>query len=700
MQKAVYFILVSLLLFASCKKDASNPVNADTVPAPPTLASPTDTSSNIAVPVVLTWKESSGAKSYTLQVSASSSFSSFVFNKSDITTTTQQVPDLNYLAVYYWRVSATNSAGTSDWSKVWSFTTTGEAALVPQLSLPINGAVDQKLSPVLTWGNTSNANSYTLQISTNSSFTSFVLDEDSLTATSKQIADLSGSTKYYWRVSAANNFGTKGWSETWSFTTGVAPLPPVLLSPSDGAIDVILSPTLSWNANSGATTYTLQVSTSNSFSSFVFNQSSTTTNKQIMGLTNSTTYYWRVNTTNNYGTSIPSVVWSFTTGAPPAPPTLLTPVDGATDISLSPTLTWNASDGATSYNLQAATDNSFSGSSLVVNQNVGNVTSKQLNSLSSSKTYFWKIAVVNNYGISDWSNVRAFATGVPPNPPTLATPFDGVIDVSLSPTCTWYASSGAISYTLQVSANNSFSSFVYNQSGLTSTNQEVTGLLKSTKYYWRVMVLNRISNSAWSEVWSFNTISACAGTSTVFYTNKTYNTIAIGNQCWMRENLDVGSMIQGSANPSDNGTIEKYCYDNNTVNCATYGGLYEWNEAMQYVTTEKTKGICPLGWHIPTKTEFQTLASAVSNDGNALKEIGEGIGSGVGTNISGFSALLAGNRNDNGNFYDLRNNAFFWSSPDYIATGAYGLYLSYNDSNIALNYVHKGLSFSIRCLKD
>ncbi|OIO17594.1 MAG: hypothetical protein AUJ54_09625 [Ignavibacteria bacterium CG1_02_37_35] len=63
MKKLVYFLLGSLLMFTSCKKDASNPVNADTIPVPPTLASPTDTSSNIAVPVVLTWKESSGAKS-------------------------------------------------------------------------------------------------------------------------------------------------------------------------------------------------------------------------------------------------------------------------------------------------------------------------------------------------------------------------------------------------------------------------------------------------------------------------------------------------------------------------------------------------------------------------------------------------------------------------------------------------------------
>lgn len=701
MQKAVYFIIVSLLLFVSCKKDTSNPVNTDAVPAPPTLVTPQDTASNVVVPIVLSWKESSGAKSYTLQVSASSSFSGFVFNKSDITTTTQQVPDLNYLAVYYWRVTATNSAGTSDWSKVWSFTTTGEAALVPQLSLPANGAVDQKLSPVLTWNNTSNANSYTLQISTNSSFTSFVFDEDSLTTTTKQINDLSGSTKYYWRVSAANNFGTKGWSETWSFTTGVAPVPPVLLSPSDGASDIILSPTLTWNASTGATSYTLQVSTNNSFSSFVFNQSSSTTNKQITGLTNSTTYYWRVRTTNNFGTSNPSVVWSFTTGMPPSPTTLLTPIDGAKDITLSPTLTWDASNGATSYNLQVATDNSFSSSSLVLNQNVGNATNKQLSSLSSSKTYFWKIAVVSNYGTSGWSSVWSFTTGSLPATPTLVAPANSATDISFSPTIIWNPSNGASSYTLQISAASSFSSFVFNQSGLTNTSNQITGLTKLTKYYWRVNASNIYGNSSWSAIYTFITYGSCAGLKTINYTEKIYNTVEIENQCWLKENLDVGAMIQVNENSSDNGTIEKYCYENNVVNCSIYGGLYQWNEAVAYNTTLGTKGICPPGWHIPSQVEYQTLLTAVNNDARALKAVGQGTGEGAGTNTSGFSVLLAGVRYPQGNsFQDLGLVAHLWNSTQFSATDAYILELQSFGNTINFWNSSNSAGCSVRCIKD
>src|ERR1035437_3641327 len=192
----------------------------------------------------------------------------------------------------------------------------------------------------------------------------------------------------------------------------------------------------------------------------------------------------------------------------------------------------------------------------------------------------------------------------------------------------------------------------------------------------------------------------CPGISTVTYSGKTYNTVQIGTQCWLKENLDVGTMIDSMANPSNNGIIEKYCYGNNPANCTTYGGLYQWNEAMQYVTTEGTKGICPTGWHIPTYTELQTTLATVSNDGNALKAVGQGTGSGAGTNTSGFSALLAGYRDGNRYFYLLGSYAHFWSSTEYEASVAYFIYLYYDDSYISFGRYIKASGFSDRSVKD
>jgi uncharacterized protein (TIGR02145 family) len=192
----------------------------------------------------------------------------------------------------------------------------------------------------------------------------------------------------------------------------------------------------------------------------------------------------------------------------------------------------------------------------------------------------------------------------------------------------------------------------------------------------------------------------CPNVATVVYAGKTYNTVQIGSQCWLKENLDVGTRIDGLAEQTNNGTIEKYCYNDSLANCTLYGGLYEWNEAMQYVTTEGTKGICPTGWHIPTYDEYGTLKATVSNDGNALKAVGQGTGGGAGTNTSGFFALLAGDRYSNGYFFSLGLGAIFWSSTENDATYADNVYLYGDNSGISFSDDNKGSGISVRCAKD
>ena len=75
--------------------------------------------------------------------------------------------------------------------------------------------------------------------------------------------------------------------------------------------------------------------------------------------------------------------------------------------------------------------------------------------------------------------------------------------------------------------------------------------------------------------------------------------VLVNSQGWAGTNLNVGTMIAGTATPSNNGTIEKYCYGDSEANCSTYGALYTWDEAMQYSTSAGAQGICPAGSHIP-----------------------------------------------------------------------------------------------------
>lgn len=185
---------------------------------------------------------------------------------------------------------------------------------------------------------------------------------------------------------------------------------------------------------------------------------------------------------------------------------------------------------------------------------------------------------------------------------------------------------------------------------------------------------------------------------TVFHAGKVYNTIRIGTQCWLRENLDVGTMVPGSQNQTNNSTIEKYCYGDDPAKCATYGGLYQWDEAMQYVTTAGAQGICPPGWHVPTMAEFEALSTTVGLDGNTLKRQDQGSGSWSGTNTSGFSALLAG-QGIGGGFLHLGFFGMFWST-NWLSTQADAAGLSFASPEIVLFSNPRTSGFSIRCLAD
>jgi len=188
----------------------------------------------------------------------------------------------------------------------------------------------------------------------------------------------------------------------------------------------------------------------------------------------------------------------------------------------------------------------------------------------------------------------------------------------------------------------------------------------------------------------------CPGISTVTYDGKIYNTELIGEQCWLRENLDIGTMINSSTQQTNNATTEKYCYGNDPDNCDIYGGLYRWNESMQYVTTEGAQGICPTGWHIPSQADFQTLLDEVGNDANSIKSTGQG--SDPGTNYSGFSALLSGYIDDNSVFGQFGIVTGFWSSTEYSSPDAAHHLIVGNVTGLGQTY--KDYGFSIRCIKD
>jgi len=232
--------------------------------------------------------------------------------------------------------------------------------------------------------------------------------------------------------------------------------------------------------------------------------------------------------------------------------------------------------------------------------------------------------------------------------------------------------------------------------------------LRYTGYYTTfTSVIEDTPHTNMSYTFDFSTTgNPCPGIPTVTYGGQVYHTVKIGNQCWFRENLNIGTRINGIAEQTDNGIMEKYCYDDLESNCETYGGLYQWNELMQYVTTEGAKGLCPDGWHIPTETEWAILTDYLGGSsiaGGKMKEAGisHWVSPNTGaTNSSGFTALPGGFWGYNGEFNDLTGNATFWSSSQHDAPLAWYRRLSVSYESVSRDDYVKAGGFSGRCLQD
>jgi len=204
---------------------------------------------------------------------------------------------------------------------------------------------------------------------------------------------------------------------------------------------------------------------------------------------------------------------------------------------------------------------------------------------------------------------------------------------------------------------------------------------------------------------------SCPGLLAVTYMGQTYNTVKIGTQCWLRENLNAGIKINGTQEQENNGVIEKYCYDNDLTNCNTFGGLYQWHEIMQYTSTPGSQGICPQNWHLPTSDEWDILTDFLGGyiAGGKMKTTGT-IEAGTGlwnapnigaTNESGFSALPSGDRyRVDGLFYNLGTYCAWWSSSESYPEFAWMRYINNDDEGIRYWgwFMNEGLS--VRCVYD
>ena len=385
-------------------------------------------------------------------------------------------------------------AGSSDTAAAFIDCWMSLALAKPTLISPFNNATGVSLSPILVWTAVSGADKYRLEVNTKQDFTGgIVFDNAALTDTTQALSGLSYYTTYYWRVTASSNALSKvNTSDVYSFTTKLATT--TLSSPTNNSTSVSLSPTLTWTAVSGADKYRLEVNSKADFSGTVIYDQDTvgSASKQIGGLFDNTTCYWRVTALNNAGNSSDaSSTFSFTTSQA----VLSAAANGAIGVSISPTLSWNKTTGASKYRLEVNTKNDFTGTVAFDNSAITDTT-QAISGLSNNTTYYWRVTASSNaLAKTTTSNVYSFTTKLATA--TLTTPTNNATGVSLSPTLVWSAVSGADKYRLEVNSKADFTgTVIYDQDTVSSASKQIGGLFDNTKYYWRVTALNNAGNTS------------------------------------------------------------------------------------------------------------------------------------------------------------------------------------------------------------
>ena len=466
--------------------------------APPVLTLPENNSSAVPVIVALQWNEATSATSYDVQVSTIDDFSSIYTSFNDVTNTSVNLSGLSHWTRYYWRVKSKMIGDESDWSAPFNFLT---AIGTPVLVSPANNSLGVNLPVTFTWNVLAGADLYDIRVSTDANFSNIVFSNNDINSTNVECNQLLNGTHYYWQVRGKNQNETSDWSNAFNFYTKLAP--PVLTIPENNSSAVPVIVALQWNQATSATSYDVQVSLNNDFSTIYTSFNNVTnTLANLSGLSHWTQYYWRVKSKMTGDESEWSAPFNFLTAI--GTPTLLSPANNSFAINIPVTFTWNALPGADLYDIQVSTDANFS--NIVISSNNINETSIESNQLLNGIHYYWQIRARNQNEISDWSTAFNFYTKLAP--PVLLSPANLSYSIATNPNLNWQAANFATSYDVQVSTDVDFNNIVTTRNNITDLSVNITGLSNNSEYFWRVKSKNSNDESEWSLPFSFTTVLA------------------------------------------------------------------------------------------------------------------------------------------------------------------------------------------------
>jgi uncharacterized protein (TIGR02145 family) len=535
------------------------------------------------------------------------------------------------------------------------------------------------------------------------------------TSFTSSLTQLNAGTKYYVRAYATNSAGT-GYGESVSFIT-LGDKPSVTAVTPSGI--TLSSATLNGSviSNSLSTAVTFEWGTTTSYGtsvtpaqSPVSGSTSVAVNADLTGLTIGTVYHFRIKVENSLGITYSSDMTFTTLGQVPSVATL-----DASNLSVS-TAKLNGSVNPnylrSAIHFEWGTTYGYGNTITPVLDSVNGSTtvnvSADLSGLTEGTKYCFRIVATNSLGTT---NGIGFTFTTQAKPQITTKDISGITTTSalsggnITNDFGSHVTESGICWSTSHSPTTSDNK-VLNSSGAANFSAPIASLTPNSTYYLRAYAINGVGTGYGKEL----ILKTYTGTISDIDGNQ-YHTVTIGTQLWMAENLKTtkyqnGALI-GTTTPAQlNITGEstpKYQWaagaDENNV--ATYGRYYTW-----YAITD-ARNVCPLGWHIPTTAEWNILSSYLGPDsivGSKLKEAGllhfSSLNSDA-TNESGFTALPAGYRNQEGYYGGIYEQTGFWTFTQFSSTEAYSVNVDAGSPYIG-RYSHFTLNFgfSVRCTKD
>ncbi|MFN9689390.1 MAG: FISUMP domain-containing protein [Bacteroidota bacterium] len=656
---------------------------------------------------------------------------------------TSNITGLSVGTLYYVRSYATNSAGTSYGTEISFTTSAGSLAtmsatvsatsITPSTATSGGNITADGGSPItargVVWATTTNP---TESLSTKTT------DGAGTGAFTSNITGLTAGTLYYVRSYATNTAGTS-YGTQMSFTTSTGSL--ATISATVAATSITSSGATSGGnitADGGSsitargvvwgttTSPTISLSTKTADGT---GTGSFTSN--ITGLYASTLYYVRSYATNAAGTSYGTEI-SFTTNIGSTPTLSATSAISAittTTASSGGNITAEGDSPITARGVVWGTATSPTTSLSTKTSNgtgIGSFTSN-ITGLSLGTTYYVRSYATNSSGTSYGTEI-SFTTSAG----SLATMSATVSATSIT---TSAATSGGnitadggspitargVVWNTSTSPTISLSTKTSNGTGTGAFTSNITGLSAGTLYYVRSYATNTAGTSYGTQI-SFTTLASCtcASTATCPSTvtdreSNSYDVLTLGGQCWMKQNLRVTTLNDGTAIPVDAGggttgngagytgwatrtTSAMTVYEHDANNIPIYGYLYN-----QYAVND-SKGLCPSGWRVPTDTEWTTLSTCLGGEsvaGEKMKLAGTTywMPNYDANNCSDFSGYPGGFRRNDGLFYFKAQNAYFWTSTSAKNRALSGTTKNLSASNDANSY-QQNVGLSVRCIKN